>query len=409
MKAISIILTIITTIQSFGTTIPVCDTCVVSTIKEAIDLAIPGDTILIKPGKYYEGNIIVDKRLVLLGEGYPILDGQGKTEIITVKSDSVVISGLQLQNVGTSYTQDRAGISVERQSYCIIENNRLFNTFFGIYLKHSSHCVIRNNDIFGEAEQEISSGNAIQLWYSKYIKVIDNKVKNHRDGIYLEFVDKSDITGNVSEDNLRYGLHFMFSNENNYLNNVFKNNGAGVAVMFSREINMIGNIFEDNWGTASYGLLLKEIYDGEISDNIFEDNTIALYGEGAVRLKITNNDFINNGWALKILGSSMDNIFTQNNFIANTFDLSTSSKRNYNKYYLNYWSEYTGYDLDRDGVGDVPFRPVKLFSYLVTKVDPSIILLRSTFIDILNFAEKVTPLFTPETLMDESPLMYPVK
>ncbi len=78
MKAISIILTIITTIQSFGTTIPVCDTCVVSTIKEAIDLAIPGDTILIKPGKYYEGNIIVDKRLVLLGEGYPILDGQGK-------------------------------------------------------------------------------------------------------------------------------------------------------------------------------------------------------------------------------------------------------------------------------------------------------------------------------------------
>ncbi len=320
-----------------------------------------------------------------------------------------MISGLQLQNVGTSYTQDRAGISVERQSYCIIENNRLFNTFFGIYLKHSSHCVIRNNDIFGEAEQEISSGNAIQLWYSKYIKVIDNKVKNHRDGIYLEFVDKSDITGNVSEDNLRYGLHFMFSNENNYLNNVFKNNGAGVAVMFSREINMIGNIFEDNWGTASYGLLLKEIYDGEISDNIFEDNTIALYGEGAVRLKITNNDFINNGWALKILGSSMDNIFTQNNFIANTFDLSTSSKRNYNKYYLNYWSEYTGYDLDRDGVGDVPFRPVKLFSYLVTKVDPSIILLRSTFIDILNFAEKVTPLFTPETLMDESPLMYPVK
>ncbi|MDX1629079.1 MAG: nitrous oxide reductase family maturation protein NosD, partial [Fulvivirga sp.] len=72
------------------------------------------------------------------------------------------------------------------------------------------------------------------------------------------------------------------------------------------------------------------------------------------------------------------------------------------------WNEYAGYDLNKDGIGDVPHRPVKLFSYVVTRSESSIILLRSLFIDLLNFAEKVTPVFTPETLVDEQPLMKPV-
>jgi nitrous oxidase accessory protein len=170
---------------------------------------------------------------------------------------------------------------------------------------------------------------------------------------------------------------------------------------------MINNIFEMNWGTASYGLLLKEIYDGKIEGNRFSKNTIGIYGEGANRLQIVRNVFSENGWALKILGSCFDNIFTQNNFIGNTFDLSTNSSRNYNSYEGNYWSEYNGYDLNRDGFGDIPYRPMKLFSYLVTTVDPSIVLLRSFFIDIINFAEKVTPMFTPASLIDNQPLMKP--
>jgi nitrous oxidase accessory protein len=201
----------------------------------------------------------------------------------------------------------------------------------------------------------------------------------------------------------------MFSNDNRYFENRFHSNGAGVAVMFSRNISMVSNQFDQNWGTASYGLLLKEIYDGEISNNLFLHNTIGIYAESATRLSIKNNDFKNNGWALKIMGSCMDNNFSGNNFFTNTFDLTTGGGRGSNTFEGNYWSDYTGYDLDRNGFGDIPHRPVTMYAYLVGKVDVSILLLRSLFIEILNFAEKVTPLFVPEDLVDAKPLMRPRK
>jgi len=389
-------------------TIEVCSDCSVKRIQEAIDQANPHDTILVKSGEYHEGNIVIDKPLKLIGIDFPIIDGDHDNEILTILADSVLVDGFQIQNVGTSYIKDQAGINVVKKDYVTIQNNKLINTFFGIYLQKSQYTKVINNEVFGDAQEEMSSGNAIHLWHCKNILIADNHVKNHRDGIYLEFVDDSRIENNRSEGHLRYGLHFMFSNNDDYISNTFYDNGAGVAVMFSRGIKMKENIFQKNWGSSSYGLLLKEIYDGEITHNKFIENTIGIYGESATRNRIANNDFIRNGWAFKVLGSCMDNVITANNFAGNTFDIATNSSRNYNKFDGNYWSEYAGYDLDRDGIGDVPHRPVKLFSYVVTRVDASIILLRSMFIDIINFAEKVTPMFTPATLLDNTPRMKPL-
>jgi nitrous oxidase accessory protein len=197
----------------------------------------------------------------------------------------------------------------------------------------------------------------------------------------------------------------MFSNNDLYQGNTFKNNGAGVAVMFSKKIEMYNNNFLDNWGSASFGLLLKEINDSEISGNTFENNTIGINVEGSNRVNFNNNDFISNGWAVKSRGACYANHFFDNNFMYNSFDLSYNSKLNDNSFTNNYWSNYTGYDLDKDGVGDVAYRPVKLFSYVVNRTPEAIILLRSLFIDIIDFSEKVSPVFTPDNLLDVSPKM----
>ena len=389
-------------------TIEVCSSCPTKTIKAAINMASPCDSVVIHHGLYKEGKIVIDKPLYLLGLDFPILDGDDTTEIITVISDHVHIEGLQIQNVGTSYLEDRAGLRIKRSKHFTIINNILRNTFFGIYLEHADDGTVLNNEIIGDAKDEMSSGNAIHVWYCKRIFVSNNLVKNHRDGIYFEFVDDSEITKNVSTDNLRYGLHFMFSNDDNYYHNTFRNNGAGVAVMFSKKINMWNNTFEKNWGTTSYGLLLKEIYDAKIFNNSFVKNTIGIYLEGSTRIKYTGNQFINNGWAMKISGGCLDNEITGNDFISNTFDLSVRSAMNNNTFDNNYWSSYTGYDLDRDGFGDVPYRPVKLFNYVVNQTPEAIILLRSFFVELVNFTEKVSPVFTPVNVMDHNPLMVEV-
>ena len=381
----------------------VCNSCELASISEAISIAKDYDTIIIKKGTYKEHNILVDKPLTIIGENYPTIDGELKGEIITITSDNVVLDGLYIVNVGISYTEDYAAVRVRKSKNFVLQNLVLEKLFFGIYLEKSNYGKVYHNKIVGDAVEEFNSGNGIQLWYSKHIDIEHNYIQHVRDGIYLEFSDHCTIKNNESSNNVRYGLHFMFSNDDIYEDNIFEKNGAGVAVMFSKKIKMYNNIFRENWGSASYGMLLKEINDADIKGNTFEENTIGINIEGSNRINYENNNFLNNGWALKVRGACYTNKFIGNNFLYNSFDLSYNSKVNDNVFSHNYWSNYTGYDLDKDGIGDVPYRPVKLFSYVVNRTPETIILLRSLFIDIIDFSEKVSPVFTPDNLMDNNP------
>ncbi len=371
-------------------------------------MAADHDTLMIGKGRYHEYNLVIDKPLTLIGLEYPTIDGGDQGEILTIIADQVTVQGLHIVNVGTSYTTDFAAVRVVESSDFVIRDMKLEQLFFGIYLEKSSRGLVEGNTINGDALEEFNSGNGIQLWHCRDVVVRDNTVRQVPDGIYLEFSDRIRIQGNRSTNNVRYGLHFMFSNNDSYEDNYFENNGAGVAVMFSKQIRMVGNTFRKNWGTAAFGVLLKEINDSEISRNLFEENTIGISIEGSNRIRYENNDFVKNGWALKVRGACYTNTFSGNNFLHNSFDLSYNSNLNDNRFEGNYWSGYTGYDLDKDGVGDVPYRPVKLFSYIVNRTPETIVLLRSLFMDIIDFSERVSPVFTPDKLFDTRPLMKKV-
>ncbi len=409
MKKLVVFFTVILMMgSSLAQTLEVCKTCPITSLKVAIAKAKDFDTIMVQKGNYKEYNVVVDKPLTIIGKNYPVFDGENKGEIITIISDNVSVDGLHIINVGTSYTEDYAAVRVKRSTNFVIQNLVLEKLFFGIYIERSNDGKILHNKIIGDAVEEYNSGNGIQLWYSKNVQIEHNIVQHVRDGIYLEFSDFCTIKNNLSSLNVRYGLHFMFSNDDVYQDNEFSNNGAGVAVMFSKRIKMYNNLFKDNWGSASYGMLLKEINDAEIIGNTFQDNTIGINIEGSNRIIYKHNNFKNNGWAIKVRGACYTNSFTENNFLYNSFDMAYNSNVNDNTFDRNYWSNYTGYDLNKNGIGDIPFRPVKLFSYIVNRTPETIILLRSLFIDIIDFSEKVSPVFTPDDLMDNNPLMKKV-
>lgn len=390
---------------SYSNTIKVCKSCKETKLSSAIALAQKSDTILIYSGIYKEHNLIVKIPLTIIGIDNPTIDGESKETIFSVNTDNFSIQDLTIINVGRSYTKDYAAILISRSEHFTIKNITLRNLFFGFLIEKSHFGVIENNHISSQSLTEASAGNGIHMWHCSNIIVKNNELSGLRDGIYFEFVTNSVISFNFSYQNLRYGLHFMFSNNNEYHHNTFKNNGAGVAVMFSKYIKMHENTFIHNWGSASYGLLLKEINDAEIINNTFEQNTIGINVEGSSRINYQHNTFTRNGWAIKVRGACYQNGFTNNNFLNNAFDLSYNSKLNDNFFNNNYWNEYTGYDLDKNGIGDVPYRPVKLFSYIINQTPETIILLRSLFVDIINFSEKVSPIFTPDNLVDNAPLM----
>ncbi len=375
------------------------------TIKQAVAFASAGDTIIVQEGVYKEYDIIIDKPLTIIGQKDAIVDGQNKHEIFLIGADDVTIEGLHLRNAGVSFIHDNAAIKMDSVRNCIIRNNTFSNNFFAIYLARSADCLIENNQIEGEAVREATSGNGIHLWYCKNITIRNNRIKNHRDGIYFEFVEDSHIEGNLSEANLRYGLHFMFSHHCSYKGNIFKHNGAGVAVMYTKYVRMEENRFMDNWGPSSYGLLLKDITDSQVFKNEFTNNSIGMYIESSNRVICENNRFTGNGWAVKIMANSYENNFENNSFIRNAFDVATNSRYGSNTFNGNYWERYKGYDLDHNGIGDVPYHPVRLFSLIVEKQHPALILLRSFFIEILDMAEAIFPVLTPETLIDSRPKM----
>lgn len=368
-----------------------------------------GGTIFVRPGTYVDTTIVVSIPVTIIGERYPVLDGASKRQIMTITADSVTVRGLLFRNVGVAFTEDLAAIKVIRAHNCVIEDNRIDNAFFGIYLQEAQYCLVARNVLRGTRLQDATSGNGIHLWHSREITIVGNHVTGHRDGIYFEFVREVHVRDNLSENNLRYGLHFMYSDSCDYEGNTFRQNGAGVAVMYTHHVRMVGNHFADNRGSAAYGLLLKEISDSELRDNIFSHNTTGLYADGATRLLARHNTFLDNGWALKLQSSTDDAVFTANNFAGNTFDVSTNSRSTTTTFVGNYWSAYDGYDLNHDGVGDVPHHPVRLTSIVVAQNEPALILLRSNFLVLLDAAERILPALTPATLADTAPAMRWVK
>ena len=390
------------------TTLTVGPTGAVRTLTEALDRAVPGTDIRVQPGVYREPTLRVDTPVSITALGEVVLDGEGERTILRVTADSVTIRGLTFRNVKASFVEDRSALLVEGASGCRILDNRFDDVFFAVYLAEVSQCEVIGNTFRGPDVSEARAGNAIHLWYSRFVTVRDNDILGHRDGIYFEFVEDSIVENNLSQGNLRYGLHFMFSDRCTYTDNTFRDNGAGVAVMYTQHVTMTGNVFADNWGPAAFGLLLKEITDSEISGNTFARNTVGLYAEGSNRMQIAENTFESNGWAIKIMADAMQNELTRNNFVGNSFDVGTNSRQSNSSFSGNYWDAYEGYDLDRDGVGDVPFRPVRLFALIVEQHEPAMMLMRSLFVQLLDIAERVAPALTPETLVDDQPAMRPL-
>ncbi len=374
------------------------------TLTAALAQARDGDTILVLAGEYREPVITVARRVTILGQGWPVFRG-GDHQVLTVTGDSVTIRGLVIRDVTPSSTEDRAGIKVVNARGCRIEDNTLLDTFFGIYLSKVNGCLIRENRIRGSGAGEPLSGNGIHSWSSSDLVIEQNVIRGHRDGIYFEFTTGAEVQRNLSAGNLRYGLHFMFSHGCTYAGNTFEGNRSGIAVMYSHDVTMLDNRFAASWGSASYGLLLKDITDSRIEGNTFAGNSVGFHGEGTARVRVTGNQFLANGWAVQVLADAEDTEFRRNRFEGNSFDVSTNSVNASSRFTENYWDRYEGYDLDRDGFGDVPFAPVRLFALVVQQNEPALILLRSFFVSLLDAAERVAPVLTPRTMEDARPLM----
>lgn len=402
MKAV-FVLVFLTQTEILAKEIRVCSFCEISTIKKAIEIASDRDVVLLKSGYYSEANLVLNKGLSVVGEPGVVVDGKKKGHVFDVRANNVSIRGIKIVGSGISDTAEYAGIHAEKVKDCVFEKNRLEGDTYSIYLAEVDGCRISGNEAIGDAKNEVSGGNGIHLWSSKNVRIEGNRTEKHRDGIYLEFSSNLKIENNFSARNIRYGMHFMFSSDNDFRGNEFTENSAGVAVMYSKNILVENNKFLNNWGDSSYGILLKEISDSVFVKNEFSKNTVAIFSDGCNRNYFTHNRIFENGWGIRVLGNSDSNIFARNDFKGNVFDVSTNTKRTTNVFFENFWESYKGYDLNRDGFGDVPHKPVHFFGYWVAVYPFLMLLYDSPVVLFLQGIERAFPIVTPIDFEDLKP------
>lgn len=387
----------------------VCKTnCDFKEIQQSIDAAPSYSTIIIKDDYKINEEIKINKPLTLTGskDYKPLIDGNHLKHVIYVtNTKDIEIYNLKISNSGYSDIDDYAGIYIEYSQNCKIIDNELINNTYGIYLAYVQNCQIEKNLIHSNAKSEVQSGNGIHLWYSYTNFLKNNQIYGHRDGLYFEYSQDLVVENNTSFNNIRYGIHFMFCHGSKIINNRFFLNQSGIALMYSKNLDLSYNTIQKTWGNSVKSLLLKDIDRSIISHNIFMNNTTAIYMDNSNNNEIFNNDFKKNGLSLEIYGNSWNNKIYHNLFENNMFDVATNSFENPNEYYENFWDKYKGYDLNKDGLGDVPYKPVSLFSFWVSRYPTLSILIRSPMVDFLELLEKVFPVLTPAKLIDTKPLM----
>ena len=374
-----------------------------SPVQALIDRAAPGDRVLVPAGEY-DGDLVIDRPITLIGTGRPLLRGSGHGSVVRVRSADVSIEGFDIDGRGTGdLGRDTSGIHIAAP-HVSVRDCRITRSLFGIYLRESNDALIENSTVTGIAGRDPGDvGSGIHVWNSQRFHLAGNVIRGTRDGFYIQSSSHGEVRGNRATD-LRYGLHYMFSDDNVFEDNVFENGAAGAALMYSNRMTFRRNRFVRNRGFASVGLLLKACDDVVAEDNLIADNARGIFLEGSYRNRFRRNVIAMSDMALVIYDSSGQNLFEGNAFVGNLSPLSLSGKRTDTRFDGNYWSDHDEPDLDGDGVADRPYRLSNVFDHLRGNLTAADLFSRSVAANALGSAERAFPVLDPIPVIDPHPL-----
>lgn len=376
-------------------------------ISAALQIAEPGDIIRLTGTEYHE-NLVIEVPITLVGVAMPVIRGGYEGNVLHILAPGTVIQGVHVSEAAPLLTKDRACILIEADSVTIKESV-VTESLHGIYVKGANHITISGNRIEGRLDLiEADRGNGIHLWNSRGNRIVDNEILNVRDGIYFSFANETEIERNHVH-HVRYGLHYMYSNDNSFSDNLFESNVAGAALMYSENILFSRNTFARCRGYRAYGILLQSMSEVTANANLVLDNSRGIFLNNADTNVFERNDVVDNDLAIQLNGGCDNNRFSGNNFLDNLsellLDVSDRETQWADRNGGNHWSRYRGYDLDGDGIGDVPFGIQNVFQILETRVPEVRFYLLSPAAELLRAAERALPILSLGEVKDPLPLM----
>lgn len=388
------------------------------TLARALAHAAPGDTLRLAPGRHPGPVAIAVPNVALLGGPGVAIVGRGTGSVIAITARGVRVADCEVRGSGGDVMQIDAGVRLVNAPGARFSGLVVHDVLYGIAAEGSPDLVAERCDLTGRVweagdvgQMEAAFGNGIHLWASPGAVLSGNHVRRFEDAIYLSFADHVVARGNVLEDNGRYGFHTMYCQGTAIDSNLFRRDLAGSAIMFSNHLAVRGNRIEHNRGPRTYGLLLRDCSDGVFEDNQLLDNTVALFLDNSNRNRIAGNLVEDNGWGVLLYSSCAGNVFSGNSFVNDDYPVALDMRRTDNAFddgrRGNYWSAAAAYDLNGDGVGDVPYSPVSAFAFVSKQYPDLTVLSESPAVAALGVAERVIPALQPSEAVDRFPLVSP--
>lgn len=381
--------------------------------RAAVAEARPGDTLELARG-VHRGPLRILSPIVLRGEPGAVVEGGGHGTVIEIGASGTQIERLQVRGAGKQVLTIDSGIHVLATGVTL-RDLTLADVLYGIYGERADGLTVERCRLTGRVNplDESGDGNGIHLWSCRDAAVRDCDVTHFLDGVYLSFADGARVETTRLHDQGRYGLHTMYCQQNAFVRDTLTRNAAGCAIMFSNHLEVASCSIVHNRGPRTYGLLLRDCSDGRFHDNQLVDNTVALFMDGSNRNRFEDNLVQDNGWGLLLFSSCAGNVVARNDFIHDDYPVALDMRHTDNAFddgaHGNYWSDSAPYDLDGDGVSDVPYSPVTAFSFVSKQYPDLAVLSASPAVAALGVAERVFPALRPSEAVDRFPRVRPAR
>lgn len=375
-------------------------------INETLAQAADGDTLRLSPGVYSE-TLVLDRPVIIDGQGQAAIDGQGVGSVITVTGPGVTVRGLTVIGSGSSHDGIDSGIQLVKTAHApVIEGNVLLGNLYGIDIHGAKDSVVRGNRIEGRQDKRMNDrGNGVYVWNAPGARVEGNDIRYGRDGIFVNSSKKNTFTGNLFRD-LRFAVHYMYADDSVVSDNVSIGNDLGYAVMFTTNVKVTGNVSIDD---REHGVMLNYANKSVISGNVVKgakEKCTFLYNSN--KNEFTDNWFEGCGIGIHFTAGSERNRIVGNAFVGNRTQVkyvSTKWVEWSEDGRGNYWSDFAAYDVDGNGVADAPYRPNDSMDHVLWTQPAAKLLLGSPAVQLVRWSQSAFPALLPGGVMDSNPLM----
>jgi nitrous oxidase accessory protein len=376
------------------------------TLQSAIDKAATGATLLLQQG-IFTGTVVINKPLTLTGQLTSILDGGGEGHVVMVDAPEVVIRGLSIIHSGGSLATEDSGVFVTANGdNALIKNNHLEHNLIGVYLKGPDNALVLKNRVLGSQNPYMNDrGNAIHIWNSSGSVIEKNHLTHGRDGIFVTTSRNNSFRENLIE-NMRFAIHYMYTNNSHVMVNRSVDNHTAYALMFSEKIEVSDNVSESS---RDRGLLLNFVNYSSFKRNVVRggtDKCVFIYNANFNQFDGNYFEACNIG--IHFTAGSAQKIIVRNSFVDNRHPVKYVGTRHIewsDNGEGNYWSDNPAFDLDNDGIADVPYQPNDLFDQIVWRYPLAKLLLNSPTTQLLEWAQSEFPLLHPGCVIDSAALM----